>query len=212
MEVLKGVHFINSYANTYVVVDDRLVLIDTSSEPDAKTILAYLGKAKIRPKDIGTIFITHVHPDHVSGLAKIKLEASGAQVASSKAEADFISKRRTYDGPPGVAYQKHPGTRVDVLLEDGQTHDGLRTLYTPGHTRGSISLLDESRSLLIAGDAANHEGELRPMDDKYNVDPRMHRESIKKLAQLHFENAVFGHGTPIVGGASAQFAALAKRL
>ena len=50
------------------------------------------------------------------------------------------------------------------------------------------------------------------MDDVYNVDPRQHRESIRKLATLHFDNAVFGHGKPITGGASAQFVALAKRL
>ncbi len=50
------------------------------------------------------------------------------------------------------------------------------------------------------------------MDDAYNVDPRMHRESIKKLSAFRFENAVFGHGAPITGGASAQFVSLAKRL
>ncbi|HYM39346.1 MAG TPA: MBL fold metallo-hydrolase [Thermoplasmata archaeon] len=212
MEVLKGVHLIDSYANTYVLVDDRLVLIDTSSEPDAKAILTYLGKAKIQLKDIATIFITHVHPDHVSGLARIKRDATGAKVAASRIEADFISKKRTYDGPPGAQHQKHPGTPVDVAVEDGQTHDGLRIIYTPGHTRGSISLLDESRSLLIAGDAANNENGLGPMDDRYNIDPRQHRESIKRLATFRFEHAVFGHGKPITGGASAQFAALAKRL
>ena len=212
MEILKDVHLIDSYANTYVLVDDRLVLIDTSSESDAKTLLTYLAKTKIQPKDIATIFFTHVHPDHVSGLARVKRDATAARVAASRIEAEFISKRRTYDGPPGAQYQKQPGTPVDVVLEDGQTHDGLQVIYTPGHTRGSISLFDASRSLLIAGDAANHEKELRPMDDQYNVDPRMHRESIKKLANLHFEHAVFGHGKPIVGGASAQFAALAKRL
>jgi glyoxylase-like metal-dependent hydrolase (beta-lactamase superfamily II) len=212
MEVLKGVHIIDSYANTYVLVDDRLVLIDTSSEPDAKTILGYLGKVKMKPTDIATIFITHVHPDHVSGLARVKQEASSAKVAASRVEADFISKKRTYDGPPGARLQRHLGTPVDIVLDDDQTRDGLRVIYTPGHTRGSISLLDESRSLLIAGDAANHESGLGPMDDQYNVDPRMHRESIKKLAGFRFENAVFGHGNPIIGGASAQFVALAKRL
>jgi hypothetical protein len=50
------------------------------------------------------------------------------------------------------------------------------------------------------------------MDDRYNVDPKQHRESIKKLAKLHFENAVVGHGAPIKGGASAKFVDLAKRL
>ncbi|HII41375.1 MAG TPA: MBL fold metallo-hydrolase [Thermoplasmata archaeon] len=212
MEILKGVHLIDVYANSYVLIDDRLVLIDTSSEPDAKTILRYLEKAKIRPRDLATIFITHVHPDHVSGLARLKQDATGTKVAASRVEADFISKKRVYDGPPGAAHQRHPGTPVDVVLEDGQAYDGLKVIYTPGHTRGSISLLDESRSLLIAGDAANNEKALSTMDDVYNVDPRQHRESIRKLATLHFDNAVFGHGKPITGGASAQFVALAKRL
>ncbi len=211
MEFLKGVHLIESYAQTYVLVDDRLILIDTSSEPDAKTILGYLDRVRIQPRDLATIIITHVHPDHVSGLARIKRD-SPAKVAASRIEADFISKKRTYDGPPGAALQRHPGTPVDVILEDGQTVDGLKVIYTPGHTRGSISLLDETRSLLVVGDAANNETTLRPMDDQYNVDPKMHRESIKKVAGFHFEHAVFGHGKPIKGGASVQFVALAKRL
>lgn len=211
MEFLKGVHHIDCYANAYALTDNRLILVDTSSEPDAKTILRYLDKVRIRPRDLTTIFITHVHPDHVGGLAAIK-KGSPAKVVASKVEADFISKRRTYDGPPGAEHQRHPGTPVDVVLDDGQVHDGLRMIFTPGHTRGSMSLLDDAHSLLIAGDAARSEGGLGPMDDVYNVDPRQHRESIKKLAGFHFENAVFGHGKPITGGAAAQFVALAKRL
>lgn len=212
MEILKGVHFIDTYANTYLLTDNRLILIDTSSEPDAKKLLSYFERIRMKPQDLATIFITHVHPDHVKGLARVKRDATNAKVVSSKIEAEYISKRRTYDGPPGAKSQIQPGTPVDVALEDGQSHDGLRVVFTPGHTRGSISLLDESGSLLIVGDAANNESGLGPMEDVFNVDPRQHRESIKKLATLHFENAVFGHGTPILGGASAQFAALAKRL
>ncbi len=212
MEILKGVHYFDTYANTYVIADNRLILIDTSSELDAKKLLANLDRAKIKPKDLTSIVITHVHPDHVSGLARIKQDASSAKVASSRVEAEYISKKRTYDGPPGAQHQRQPPSAVDILLEDGQVHDGLRVIFTPGHTRGSISLLDDSRSLLIAGDAANNERGLGPMDDVYNVDPRQHRESIKRLATLHFEHAVFGHGKPITGGASAQFVALAKRL
>src|SRR2546427_783835 len=90
--------------------------------------------------------------------------------------------------------------------------DRLRVILTPGHTRGSMSLLDETRSLCIAGDALNNEGGLAPMPDKYNVDPKQHRQSIKKLATFHFENLVMGHGAPIKGGAVAKIAELAKRL
>ncbi len=212
MEILKGIHSLDTYSNTFLLADNRLILIDTSSELDAKKLLASFERAKIKPKDLTSIVITHVHPDHVSGLARVKREAAGAKVVSSKIEAEYISKKRTYDGPPGAQYQRQPPTPVDVALEDGQTHDGLKVLFTPGHTRGSISLLDDARSLLIAGDAASNERGLGPMDDQYNVDPRLHRESIKKLANFRFDNAVFGHGQPIIGGASSQFVALAKRL
>lgn len=209
MELFKGIHVIDSYATTALLVDDRLALVDTGIEDDTRKILDYLAKVKVKPGDLSTIFITHTHPDHVGGLATLKRD-SPAKVAAHRIEADFISRRRTYDGPPKV--QRHPGTPVDVLLEDGQTYDGLRVIFTPGHTRGSLSLLDEPRSLLLAGDAVNNEAGLRPMDDRYNVDPRQHRESIKKLAALHFENMIMGHGTPIQGGASAKVADLAKRL
>src|SRR2546427_1911565 len=209
MELLKGVHVIETYATTTLLVDDRLVLIDTSSDADGGKILDYLAKIKVKPRDLSTIFITHTHPDHVNGLAAIK-HGSPAKVASSRVEADFISRKRVYDGPSGP--QSHPGTPVDVPLDDGQTHDGLRVILPPGHPRGRLSLLDETRSLCIAGDALNNEGGLAPMPDKYNADPKQHRQSIKKLATFHFENIVMGHGAPIKGGASAKIAELAKRL
>lgn len=209
MEFLKGVHVFETYATTALITENRLLLVDTSAEADARTILRSMDGLKLKPRDITSIFITHTHPDHVGGLATIKRD-SPAKVVSSKIEAEYIARRKTYDGPPGV--QRHPGTPVDVVLEDGQTYDGLRIVYTPGHTRGSASYLDEPRSLLFVGDAANNETGLGPMSDQYNVDPKQHRESIKKVATLHFEHAVFGHGTPIKGGASKQFKVLASRL
>src|SRR2546425_630013 len=108
MELMKGVHVIETYATTTLLVDDRLVLIDTSADADGGKVLDYFAKIKMRPKDLSTIFITHTHPDHVGGLAAIK-HGSPAKVASSRIEADFIARRRVYDGPPGV--QRHPDRR-----------------------------------------------------------------------------------------------------
>ena len=201
-----------TYSNTFLVLDQRLVLVDTGTSDAPPGILEYLKKIRMKPSDLGTIFITHTHPDHVGGLAEIKREAPAAKVAAHRIEADFISKKRTYTGPPGAATQKHRGTPVDILLDDGKTQDGLRAIFTPGHTTGSLSLLDATRSLLIAGDAVNNEGRLQPMDDRYNVDPKQHRESIKKLAAFDFENLVMGHGAPILGGASKRVKELAARL
>ena len=210
-EIMKGVHAPETFSNTFLLVDQRLILVDTGTAESGSKVLDYLRGIRMKPSDIGTIFITHTHPDHVGGLADVK-RAAPAKVAAHRIEADFISKKRTYTGPPGAERQRHPGTPVDILLDDGSVQDGLRVIFTPGHTTGSISLLDESRSLLIAGDAVNNESGLRPMDDRYNVDPKQHRASIKKLAGLAFENMVMGHGTPILGGASKQVNELAGRL
>jgi glyoxylase-like metal-dependent hydrolase (beta-lactamase superfamily II) len=209
LEILKGVHAIDTYATTTLLVDDRLVLVDTATDDQVGGLLKYLDKIRVKPRDLSTIFITHTHPDHVGGLATVKRD-SPAKVAAHRVEADYIARTRTYDGPPGL--QRHPGTPVDVRLEDGQTHDGLRCIFAPGHTRGSIALLDETRSLLLAGDSLRNERGLGPMDDRYNVDPGQHRESIRKLARLHFETLIVGHGTPVVGKASEKVAELAKRL
>ncbi len=210
-EILKGLHAPDTYSNTFFLADQRLILVDTGTADAGPAILDYLRKIRMKPSDIGTIFITHTHPDHVGGLAAIKRETP-AKVAAHRIEAGFISKKNTYTGPPGAAMQRHPGTPVDILLEDGSVQDGLRVIFTPGHTTGSISLLDEARSLLIAGDAINNERGLGPMDDRYNIDPKQHRESIKKLATFAFENLVMGHGTPILGGASKRVRELAARL
>ena len=210
-EILKGVHMVDTYANTFFLADQRLILVDTATADGGPKVLDYLKRIRMKPSDIGTIFVTHTHPDHVGGLAAIK-KVSPAKVAASRAEADFISKRKTYTGPPGAAAQRHPGTPVDVPLDDGAVLDGLRVIFTPGHTTGSMSLLDPSRSLLLAGDAINNEGRLQPMDDAYNVDPKQHRASIKKLAGFDFENLVMGHGIPILGGASKRVKELAARL
>src|SRR5205809_6731480 len=119
MEWLKGVHVIETYATTTLLVDDRLVLVDTSADADAGKVLDYLSRIQVKPKALSTIFITHTHPDHVGGLAAIT-HGSPAKPASSRVQAAFIARHPVYDGPPGI--QRPPGTIVDVPLDDGQVH------------------------------------------------------------------------------------------
>jgi glyoxylase-like metal-dependent hydrolase (beta-lactamase superfamily II) len=210
MELLKGVHVIETHANCALLVDDRLILVDTGTDGSAKDVLDYLDRIRRKPTDISTIIITHTHPDHVGGLAVIR-EKSGAKVAAHRTEADYISRKKPYPGPPGI--QRHKPVDIDILLEDKQRFEEMLVLHTPGHTPGSISLLDERRRLLIAGDACQtEEGTIGPMDDNYNIDPGMHRESIKRLAQLEFEAIIVGHGRAIASGSSKMMNQMASML
>jgi glyoxylase-like metal-dependent hydrolase (beta-lactamase superfamily II) len=209
MEIAKGVDYIESYAGTAVVAGDRLLLVDAGTEDNAKTILDYLAAKRWKPTDIAHIAITHTHPDHVGGLATLK-ERTGARVAAHEADADYVSRTKPYPGPPGP--QRHRAVPVDRRLRDGERYEGLLVIHGPGHTPGSIALLDEGRSILFAGDTLRTEGGVGPMDDKYNIDPGQHRQSLKKLAAHEFETLVCGHGPPIRGGAGKQVKAVAAKL
>ena len=183
MEIAKGVHLIETYANCALFTDGRLVLIDTSVDDTAKDIFNWLRKNGRAP---------------------------GAKIAVHRDDADYVARTKVYPGPPGP--QRHEAVNVDVRLEDGQKYEGFLVLHTPGHTPGHASLLDTERKILVAGDALNNEKGLGPMSDKYNIDPKAHRQSIKKLANYEFETILFGHGGPILRGGSQQVKALAAKL
>lgn len=225
MELMKGVHRIPTYANCVLLVDDKVLLFDTSLKAVSAEVLPYLQKVGVQPRDIAAVIATHTHPDHVTGLATVKQQAKGARVAAHEADVDYISGKARYPHKPlnggPSPWQAVP---VDDRLQDNQVYEGLRVIHCPGHTPGSIALLDEDRGLLIAGDtictdpestddaALLREVGVAPMSDDYNSDPRQHRANIKKLARFEFELAIPGHGEPLTAGASRKVQELAKRL
>ena len=90
---------------------------------------------------------------------------------------------------------------------------GLRIIATPGHTPGHICVLDPAGSLLILGDAmVNINNRLGGPNPQYTVDMPQAHQSVKKVAAMTFERAVFGHGEPIDRGASQAIAKLARTL
>ncbi len=96
--------------------------------------------------------------------------------------------------------------RVNQQLKDQQVLDiagGIKIIHTPGHTKGHIALLIPEENLLIAGDlCANMLG--LGWSVIYE-DRDLARQSIEKVAQLDFDQAVFGHGKPIKSKASLRF-------
>ena len=90
---------------------------------------------------------------------------------------------------------------------------GLRVIATPGHTPGHICVFDPAGSLLILGDAMSNIGnKLGGPNPQYTADMTQAHQSIKKLAKLTFQRAVFGHGDPIDKAASQAIAKLAGTL
>ena len=80
---------------------------------------------------------------------------------------------------------------------------GLRVIHAPGHSAGQVVLLWEPRSLLICADAcANAFGlDYSPIYEDFE----MGKETLRRLAGLDFDAAVFSHGKPILHGAAQAF-------
>ena len=136
-------------ANTYVLTQDEktAVVID----PSQPRVQEELEKRGLTAK---YVLLTHCHFDHVGGVSA--LQNAGAKVLCSEREKPLVGTRadlfETF-GAPRTAYT------IDETLTDNQTRElcgmQIQTLYTPGHTAGSVCYLvhgEKGEKYLFTGD------------------------------------------------------------
>jgi glyoxylase-like metal-dependent hydrolase (beta-lactamase superfamily II) len=108
---------------------------------------------------------------------------------------------------PGAALSLPGVLRLPVeqgMWESWRVHD------LQGGAGGEIAVRWAEESLVVFGDAVfnlpRHGFDLLP--EKYCRDVRLLRERLRCLVGEPFERALFAHGAPLLGGASARVAAL----
>jgi hydroxyacylglutathione hydrolase len=147
-------------------------LIDTGVSSAEEAIFDYLRKTDRKVQDIALIVQTHAHPDHIGATRTIKGE-TGCSVAVHPAEKAWIENVRLQaeERPvPGFDSFVSGSVAVDRLLEDGEVFDlgcglKLQIFHTPGHSKGSISILLLGYMELFSGDAVPVPGELPIYED-----------------------------------------------
>lgn len=78
--------------NAYIVDDGRLIVVDPGSALTVRLTLDYLQRFLHRsPKDIDLIVLTHLHPDHTTGVEALR-QACRAPVAASVVARYMIQK------------------------------------------------------------------------------------------------------------------------
>jgi N-acyl homoserine lactone hydrolase len=144
-------------------VYDRLARFDIGEQDTLTAQLATLGYS---PADADTAIVSHLHQDHIGGLA----ELAGSELLVSAAEWAELAKPapelrgflRSHIQLPGLKWHQvsleptsdpalAPFTEALDVMGDGS----LTLLPTPGHTAGSMSLLVRRAGrppLLLAGD------------------------------------------------------------
>lgn len=221
MEIVPGVHRIDGvHSNCYALVRDGLILIDTGMPNSTKKILAYIQNTlKRTPSDLTTIILTHYHMDHVGSVSAL-VETTGAKVAIHEADADFVSGRRSQPAPRGLTGMLFKGVTMfirsrpvepDLSLKNGDTIDGLTCIHTPGHTPGSICLLDSVSKTLFAGDLMRFSGStLEGPPSQFTPDMTEVKRSIARIATLDFDILLPGHGVPLVPDAAERVRTFAR--
>ena len=173
----------------------RVLLIDPGD--DADRILALLNR---RGWSVERYLLTHGHMDHVSALAEL-INAHPAPVALHPLDAAWAFTAANtmppyYPDPPRAA-------PIERHWADGQQWTDLGLTYevwhTPGHSRGSVSLIFREAGLLFSGDVLFAGAIGRP--DLPDGDARTLATSLKRLLTLPDEMRVYpGHGGPTTIG------------
>jgi hydroxyacylglutathione hydrolase len=176
--------------NVHVLADARsreAIAIDT-----ATPCLAWVAdELATRDWTLKLIVSTHGHWDHIGDNAAVA-EHTGADIAVHPLDRE----RLTDPKPVWAPFEIVPSFPAVELAEGGEIRFGeirLTVLHTPGHTEGSVCLLDRDAGLLFSGDTLFAGGWGRV--DLPGGDPVAMAASLARLTELEDAVEVLpGHG------------------
>lgn len=197
--VAEGVGRIPGFVNAYVVRDDSgTYVIDTTMSKKARHVVRAFERANVPISEVGSILLTHRHPDHISGAAYLE-GASHAKVGCHPEDAPAVEGT----APPRMSllmrlFFKPRPVAVKTLLRDGDTVGPFRVVFVPGHTAGEIALYDPARRFLFSGDSVcERNGALTLSAARYATDLPQAVRSLSVLRNLDVELLFPGHGVPV---------------
>ena len=162
----------------------RTILIDTGyGEGPIESIGGRRGElmddlaAKgVSPDDVDTVFISHLHSDHV-GWNVVERDGElvpafpNARYVAHQADLDHFRRPEVQNALPFPFMDRCVESIVrlglfDALSEDTDLTPEVRALHTPGHTPGHMSVLVQSQgeSALIQGDVVVHPAQVTEDD------------------------------------------------
>ncbi len=196
-------------ANTHIVENEHsIVVIDAGMPWQARRIVNAIRALGHSPSDVRLILLTHGHIDHAGSAVALK-RLTGAPIAMHRADARLTATRdlKIPPGRSGVIDAAGGVLRAfgwavpletftpDVWLDDGiSLHDfgiDARTVHTPGHTAGSVSLAFDDGALFV-GDALLNV--LHVSFPLWWEDPAAARESACRIKSLQPRVCYSGHG------------------
>jgi glyoxylase-like metal-dependent hydrolase (beta-lactamase superfamily II) len=168
---------------------------------ESSRIIAYLEQHKLSPR---YIVLSHGHFDHISAVPALSSwYGPSAEIAIHTADAEYLGKDsypvhcNSFSAVTGNSayldslWEDMP--QPNRLLDEGDRIGPFTVLHLPGHTPGSIGLLDAEAGVLFSGDTLFSGGFGRT--DLPGGNETQLSASLKRLFALDSNIQVFpGHG------------------
>jgi len=161
------------FTNCYLIKGKHFLLIDTGKPGSESKFLKSLNQKNIDPSDIKSILITHGHWDHAGSLEAIKT-ITGAQAMIHILEKEWVEQGliKAPSGlvPAGIVMHflmnvfsplvHMPESTIDITLSHfpyslNDSEIPGKIIHTPGHTKGSLSLVLDSGEAFVGDLAMN---------------------------------------------------------
>ncbi|MDR3334751.1 MAG: MBL fold metallo-hydrolase [Treponema sp.] len=186
-----------SETNTFLIrTPDRIILVDTGF---GSTLFESMGVLGIKPEQVDTVLLTHLHGDHIGGLQK------NGQALFPKAEVYLAHQEREYwtktnVNQSAVAALAPYGSRVHTFLPGdlgaaGELLPGITPIAAFGHTPGHTLYLVTSagKKLLIWGDLMHVQGIQFPLPAisvSYDTDPAAAAAIRRRVLEYAAQNSI----------------------
>ena len=185
-----------------VLSDDEPILVDSggSAETVDSTIVPALADLGLTLPDVGWVLATHIHGDHVGGIARMRALAPSIKVGVFRESKTRMQEPLAYSREIRAKFPEHSaappavldGVEPDLLLDDDALIGPLRTIHTPGHDTDACCFLDTRSGTLITGDSLQLNGTIS-QGCALLFDPGRYPASLHRLLELPLQNIVCGH-------------------